>query len=51
MAADREKEANKLMKEGNKAIAPSLLDFRFKSDYETAGPLFERAAVMYRVGV
>ena len=49
MAAEREKEANKLMKEAMKSIGPSLLEFRFKPDYETAGPMFERAAVLYKV--
>ena len=29
--------------------SPSLLDFRFKPDYEAAAPLYERAAVIYKV--
>ncbi len=49
MAAEREKEADKLIKKGNKEIGPSLLEFRFKPDYEQAAPLFERAAVIYKV--
>ena len=49
MAAEREKEADKLMKKANKEIGPSLLEFRFKPDYESAAPMFERAAVIYKV--
>lgn len=29
--------------------APSLLDFRLKPDWEGAAPLFERAALAYKV--
>ena len=42
-------EADKLMKKANKAWAPSLLDFRLKPDWEEAAPLFEKAALCYRV--
>ncbi len=50
MASEKEKEADKLMKKGNKEISPSLLDFRLKSDWEQAAPLFEKAALLYKVG-
>ena len=51
MSAEREKEADKLMKKAQKEIGPSLLDFRFKPDYDSAAPMFERAAVIYKVHV
>jgi hypothetical protein len=48
-AAEKEKEADKLLKKANKETVPSLLDFRFSADWEQAAPLYERAALIYRV--
>jgi hypothetical protein len=42
-------EADKLMKKANKLWAPSLLDMRLKPDWEGAAPLFEKAALAFRV--
>ncbi|GAX79007.1 hypothetical protein CEUSTIGMA_g6447.t1 [Chlamydomonas eustigma] len=47
-AAEKEKEADKLLKKANKETVPSLLDFRFSADWEQAAPLYERAAVIYK---
>jgi hypothetical protein len=44
-------EAEKLMKKANMYWQPSLMDFRLKPDWETAAPLFEKAALLYKVGV
>lgn len=43
------KEAEQLMKKAKKYWEPSLLEFRMKPDWETAGPLFEKAGLAYRV--
>lgn len=48
-AAEKEKEADKLMKKGQKEVSPSLLDFRLKPDWEQAAPKFEEAAKLYKV--
>ncbi len=48
-AAELEKEADKQMKKANKLLGPSILDFRFKPDWEAACPFLERAAQLYRV--
>lgn len=47
--AEKSAEADKLMKKANKLYAPSLLDFRLKPDWEAACPLFEKAALAYKV--
>ena len=44
-------EAEKLMKKANKLYAPSLLDMRLKPDWEGAAPLFEKAALSYKVAI
>ncbi|KAF6259209.1 gamma-soluble NSF attachment protein-like protein [Scenedesmus sp. NREL 46B-D3] len=41
-------EADKLIKKANKYWQPSLMDFRLKPDWEAAGPLFEKAALLYK---
>ena len=46
---DRRGEADKLLKEANKLRNPSFLGFRVKGDWTQATPLFERAALLYRV--
>lgn len=46
---EKQLEADALMKKGSKLWAPSLLDFRLKPDWEAAAPLFERAALLYKV--
>lgn len=46
---DKIVEADKLMSKANKYWAPSLLDFRLKPDWEAAAPLFEKAALLYKV--
>jgi hypothetical protein len=46
---DKLEEAEKLMKKANKYWSPSVLDFRLKPDWEAAGPLFEKAALAYKV--
>ncbi len=47
--ADRIAEADKLCKEATKLSAPSFLSFRLKGEWERATPLWERAAMLYRV--
>lgn len=44
-------EADKLMKKANKYWQPSLMDFRLKPDWEAAAPLFEKAALLYKVRI
>lgn len=44
-------EAEKLWKEAEKLTSPSLLSFRLKSDWEQAGPLYEKAAGFFRVAI
>jgi hypothetical protein len=44
-------EADTLMKKANKYWQPSLMDFRLKPDWEAAAPLFEKAALLYKVCV
>ncbi|KAG2489134.1 hypothetical protein HYH03_012360 [Edaphochlamys debaryana] len=46
--ADMEKEAKDLMKKAKNLTGPSLLEFRFKPDWEAAAPLLERAALLYK---
>ena len=41
-------DADKLFKEASKLISPSVISFRLKADWETAAPLFERAATIYK---
>ena len=47
---DRLREAEKLCKEATKLTTPSLLSFRLKGEWEQATPLWERAAMLFRVG-
>ena len=47
--AEKEKEADKLVKKGNKEVSPSLFDFRLKPDWEAAAPMYDRAALLYKV--
>jgi hypothetical protein len=44
-----EKTADKLMKSAEKSLQPSVMNMRLKPDWDEAFPLFEKAAVMYRV--
>ena len=46
---DRLREAEKLQKEATKMTTPSLLAFRLKAEWEQATPMFERAAMLFRV--
>lgn len=48
-AAEMEKEAKELVKRARALTSPSLLEMRFKPDWEAAAPLLERAALMYKV--
>ncbi|KAL6771486.1 SNAPG1 [Auxenochlorella protothecoides x Auxenochlorella symbiontica] len=41
-------EADRLFSEGTKLINPSVLALRFKAQWSTATPLFERAGLLYR---
>lgn len=47
--AGKLEEAEKLMKKANKYWSPSVLDFRLKPDWESAAPLYEKAALCYKV--
>ena len=47
---DRREEANALLKEATKLSNPSFLGMRLKGDWPQATPLFERAALLFRVG-
>lgn len=42
-------EADKLMKKAMKLCNPSIVAFRIKPDWEAACPMFERAALCYKV--
>jgi hypothetical protein len=42
-------EAQKLVKEANKLSNPSVLGFRLKGDWMSSTPLYERAALLFRV--
>jgi hypothetical protein len=42
-------EAEQLMRKAEGSMAPSLLSFRLSPDWETACPLFERAALLFKV--
>lgn len=44
-----EKTADKLMKQAEKVLKPSLMSARFKPDWDEAYPLFEKAARQYQV--
>lgn len=44
-----EAEGDKQWKAAQKLTSPSLLSFRMKSDWELAGPLYEKAATNFRV--
>mmetsp|Transcript_14044 Transcript_14044/g.24630 ORF Transcript_14044/g.24630 Transcript_14044/m.24630 type:complete len:324 (-) Transcript_14044:140-1111(-) len=47
-AQDGEAEAMKLVKTAKKFIAPSILDMRIKPDWESATPLLEKAASIFK---
>lgn len=47
--AGKLEEAEKALKQANKLWAPSLLDLRLRPDWEGAAPLFERAALAFKV--
>jgi len=47
----RRVEAQKLFREANKLSNPSFLGFRIKGDWITSTPLYERAALLFRVCV
>ena len=44
-----EKAADKLMKQAEKSLRPSVMSMRLKPDWDDALPLFEKAALQYRV--
>ena len=44
-----EAEGDNLWKAAKKYTSPSVLSFRMKSDWEQAGPLYEKAATCFRV--
>jgi hypothetical protein len=41
--------ADKLMKEAEKALKPSVMSMRLKPKWDEAYPLFEKAAMQYKV--
>lgn len=45
---DKLREAEKLLKEATKLTTPSVLTLRLKPEWETATPLFERAAMLFK---
>ncbi len=47
--AAMEKEAKDLLKKAKGLTAPSLLELRFKPDWEAAAPLLDKAALLYKV--
>jgi hypothetical protein len=49
--AGKLEEAEKLLKKANKLWQPSILDMRLKPDWEGAAPLFEKAALAFKVRV
>jgi len=44
-----EADADKLMRKAEKRVAPSLVALRFRPDWGEATPLFEQAALQYKV--
>lgn len=48
---DRRAEAQSVLKEATKLSAPSFLGMRLKGDWSQATPMFERAALLFRVRV
>jgi hypothetical protein len=46
---DRRAEAQSIFKEATKLSAPSFLGMRLKGDWIQATPMFERAALLFRV--
>ena len=46
---DRRAEAQAILKEATKLSAPSFLGMRLKGDWTQATPIFERAALLFRV--
>ncbi|GIL76647.1 hypothetical protein Vretimale_8842 [Volvox reticuliferus] len=47
-AAAMEKEAKELMKKAKGLTAPSLLELRFKPDWEGASPMLDKAALLFK---
>ncbi|KXZ43559.1 SNAPG1 protein [Gonium pectorale] len=45
---EMEKEAKELLKKAKGLAGPSLLELRFKPDWEAAAPLLDRAALLYK---
>lgn len=41
--------AEEALRKAEAAWAPSLLSFRLSPDWETAGPLYERASTLFKV--
>jgi hypothetical protein len=48
---DRRSEAQAILKEATKLSAPSFLGMRLKGDWTQATPMFERAALLFRVSL
>jgi len=46
---DRRSEAQALFKEANKLSNPSFMGMRLKGEWTRATPLFERAAMLFKV--
>jgi hypothetical protein len=44
-----ENDADKLMKKAEKVLRPSIMSMRFKPAWDEAYPLFEKAALQYKV--
>lgn len=42
-------EGKQLLKKGKSKCSASILSLRFKPDWEVAGPLFEKAALCFKV--
>jgi hypothetical protein len=47
--SSRRGEAQKLLKDANKLANPSFLGMKMKGDWGSATPLYERAAILFRV--
>lgn len=48
-AGASKEEADKLLRDANKLVTPNMLLFKLKGDWLQATPMFERAALLYRV--
>jgi hypothetical protein len=47
--SSKEKEAKELLKKAKGLTGPSILELRFKPDWEAAAPLLDKAALLYKV--